>query len=331
MKETLANNNARPDCGAYDFPRGWFMIGVSEDFAVDKPNSLSFFSENFVGFRNSVGGVTVLEAHCPHMGANMAFGGAVEGDCIRCPFHGWKFDADGKCVEIPGAERIPSKARVQSFPTCEQNGLVFMWRDPELQQPDYTIPYLDEWDRDDWVRWSPVNFTIKTHPREIIDNMGDKAHFEPVHGNRVVTFENTFDRHICTQTQTGFHETLSDDHGPIRSVATYHGPGYLITDIETHFSSKMLVAHTPVDAENVRVWYGSMVHAGESNPSDFVGVAAAYAEQGRVSFCQDVVLWENKKNVNRPIYSEADGDIFKVRKWYSQFYNPRAGKLSAAS
>ena len=57
-------------------------------------------------FRTLAGVVHVLDAYCPHLGANMAVGGAVRGDCIECPFHGWRFKGeDGKCTVVPYSEK----------------------------------------------------------------------------------------------------------------------------------------------------------------------------------------------------------------------------------
>lgn len=56
-------------------------------------------------FRGQEGQAHVLNAYCPHLGANLAVGGRVVGNCIECPFHGWRFEgSDGKCVKIPYAE-----------------------------------------------------------------------------------------------------------------------------------------------------------------------------------------------------------------------------------
>lgn len=57
-------------------------------------------------FRGQEGKASVLDAYCPHLGANLAVGGRVVGNCIECPFHGWQFRGDdGKCVKIPYAEK----------------------------------------------------------------------------------------------------------------------------------------------------------------------------------------------------------------------------------
>ena len=63
--------------------------------------------KNLAVFRGEDGQAQVLDAYCPHMGANLGVGGLVKGNCLECPFHGWQFRGhDGKCVHIPYAEDI---------------------------------------------------------------------------------------------------------------------------------------------------------------------------------------------------------------------------------
>lgn len=62
--------------------------------------------ENFAVFRSTSGEVYVLDAYCPHLGANMAIGGVVRGECLECPFHAWQFSGqDGKCSHIPYTDK----------------------------------------------------------------------------------------------------------------------------------------------------------------------------------------------------------------------------------
>ena len=57
-------------------------------------------------FRGEDGRAHVVDAYCPHLGANLGVGGTVKGSCIECPFHGWAFDGDtGKCTHIPYADK----------------------------------------------------------------------------------------------------------------------------------------------------------------------------------------------------------------------------------
>jgi cholesterol 7-desaturase len=85
------------------FPNGWFMIAESSEIVAGVATSINCLGENFVVYRsNKDGKVFVLDAFCPHMGANLGVGGIVRGDCIECPFHQWRFSGeDGRCTEVP--------------------------------------------------------------------------------------------------------------------------------------------------------------------------------------------------------------------------------------
>ena len=71
---------------------------------------------------------------------------------------------------------------MNSYPARELNGNVFMWHDPEMGEPDYELPDMAEYSDPKWVQWSLVRKDIKTVPKEIVDNIADKAHFPFVHG-----------------------------------------------------------------------------------------------------------------------------------------------------
>ena len=69
--------------------------------------------------------VHILDAYCPHMGADLAKGEVI-GTNIVCPFHHWQWGSDGVCQSIPYSESIPKKACIKSWPTLEKNGLLYI-------------------------------------------------------------------------------------------------------------------------------------------------------------------------------------------------------------
>lgn len=90
------------------FPNGWFAIAESREIPRGTSKNVDCLGENFVVFRSSKNGkIFVLDAFCPHMGANLGVGGIVRGNCIECPFHQWKFSGqDGKLVDIPYSKNL---------------------------------------------------------------------------------------------------------------------------------------------------------------------------------------------------------------------------------
>jgi len=101
------------------YPNGWFAVSYSDEIKSGEVKALEYFGKPLVVYRTGAGEARVIDAHCPHLGAHLGFGGAVVGETVRCPFHHWRFGADGKCVDIPYAQRIPPQAKIGVWPTCE--------------------------------------------------------------------------------------------------------------------------------------------------------------------------------------------------------------------
>lgn len=88
------------------YPNGWFCVLESSRLGRGAAEHVAALGQNLAVFRGDAGNVHILDAYCPHMGANMAVGGRVHGDCIECPFHEWSFDGrDGSCSSVPYAQK----------------------------------------------------------------------------------------------------------------------------------------------------------------------------------------------------------------------------------
>lgn len=324
--------------GPHTFPRGWFMIAESSEIA-DKPVPLHFFGREFVAYRGESGRVYLVDAYCPHMRIHIARnttsyivkdGEQIQGESIRCPGHGWRFGPDGKVDDIPySTHGIPKAACIKTFPVVERAGCIWMWHDAEGGQPDFELPLFSEWNKEDegWVRWRIDHLgTLPVHPQEIVDNIVDAAHFIPVHGSRdIVYFENEFDDHIAVQRFGAGHRTLVADSGDVLVTDThYTGPGILQCRMEGQHPSLMVIAHTPVEDGEVRVWFGLFVKVGDAR-ADAAGVSMArsYQDTSLDAFAQDFEVWQHKEPALSIMQIPDDGPFHKERIWYRQFYNPR--------
>jgi len=301
------------------YPWGWFVVGFSDEIEVGGIKNLKYFGQHMVAFRGEDGNVSILDAYCPHLGAHLGVGGTVEGCTIRCPFHAWRFDGAGTCVEVPYAKRIPPKAKVKSWHVVERNGLVFLWYDRAGGPPNYEIPVLPEYGDPEWGPWDVKLLHIKTHPREVIENMADSGHFPRVHGTHVDLFENEFTDLLCIQRIKGVAYPRGGGRDDFELEATYYGPGYHISRMEGVMASRLLLAHTPVDENSIDLRFGAMIKkvGDEAKTKLYSGM---YVKNLQVGFEEDIEIWENKLYRDRPALCDGDGPIGKLRRWYRRFY-----------
>ena len=128
------------------FRRYWLPALLSEELpeADGAPVRVRLLGEDLIAFRDSAGNVGLVDAFCPHRRAPMFFGRNEE--CgLRCVYHGWKFDRDGTCVDMPSEppdSLFKTKVTIAAYPTWEGGGIVWTYMGPpELQPPppDYEL------------------------------------------------------------------------------------------------------------------------------------------------------------------------------------------------
>ncbi len=130
--------------------RYWWPIAFTEE-VQGRPFPVRLLGEDLVLFRDGSGKVGMLARACPHRGASLTLG-RVEGDGLRCCYHGWKFARDGRCLEMPAEPPdtpLKGKVRQGSYPTEEAAGLIFAYLGP---LPAPLFPKIDLLFRDDMER-----------------------------------------------------------------------------------------------------------------------------------------------------------------------------------
>ena len=121
------------------FRRYWIPVLLSEEIPLPDcpPVRFRVLGEDLLGFRDSDGRVGVIDPHCPHRGAPLFFGRNEESG-IRCLYHGWKFDVDGACVDmpnVPNGDIMKNRMRTIAYPAVEQAGMVWAYMGPEERKP----------------------------------------------------------------------------------------------------------------------------------------------------------------------------------------------------
>ncbi|UQA55992.1 aromatic ring-hydroxylating oxygenase subunit alpha [Polyangium aurulentum] len=182
----------------------WYVVEDCANVGTS-PKKVTVLGQDLVLFRKgSDGRVVALSNLCVHRMGSLARG-TVDGDCVRCPYHGWTFGADGACTSIPAnppGTPIPKKARVDSYPVEERYGWVWVFLGdlPESERP--TIPALPEFGQPGW-RAISGQFTWKAHYSRVVENGADIAHAPFVHSN---SFGNR-DNPVVPE-----HEVKADEH-----------------------------------------------------------------------------------------------------------------------
>ena len=116
--------------------RYWQSVALSEDLR-DLPKSIRILGEDLVVFRDGQGRTGLVDRHCAHRGTSLEYG-KIQHDGIRCCFHGWLFDTEGRCLQQPAEPSLGAsieRVRQPWYPTHEFGGLVFAYMGPPEQKP----------------------------------------------------------------------------------------------------------------------------------------------------------------------------------------------------
>lgn len=162
----------------------WYVIAWDHEIPAadeDKLFSRKVLNEPILVFRTSDGGMSAIADKCCHRHAPLSTG-RKEGDSVRCGYHGLRFDANGKCVEIPGMETPPAKACVKKYPLFVKNKWVFVWMGDEKKADPAMLPDNYSCDHPDWAN-VPGYLHYDTPYLLIADNLLDFSHLSYVHAN----------------------------------------------------------------------------------------------------------------------------------------------------
>ncbi len=167
----------------------WYVACDSARLAAE-PLALRMLDQPVVLYRDSGGVAHCLADTCVHRGGSLGRGKCIN-DALRCPYHGWRFDGSGRCVEIPSLPaggKIPARARIDAYPVREQWGWVWVFLGDldEAERPD--LPgesFFPEWyahERGDTkYRFIRGSFVFAANYKRAIENVLDPSHPNFVH------------------------------------------------------------------------------------------------------------------------------------------------------
>ncbi|MFN3219043.1 MAG: Rieske 2Fe-2S domain-containing protein [Acidimicrobiales bacterium] len=156
----------------------WYAVADAESVG-EAPLGFELLDVPYVVWRSNDHGLTVVRDRCSHREAKLSLG-TVENGCLRCPYHGWTFEGDGRCVSIPSSglrAAIPPVAHLQTLSVAEHYGLVWVCPD----EPHQPVPYLHVEHDASFTRLNTVTEVWNCSVTRMIDNMLDVAHFPYTH------------------------------------------------------------------------------------------------------------------------------------------------------
>jgi len=156
----------------------WHPVAFAGDVA-DRPVHADLLGEALVLWRGAGRALRVMSDLCVHRGTALSLGW-VAGDELVCPYHAWRYGADGRCVAIPQKEdpaAVPAKARVRAFHVRERYGLIWV----ALEEPRWPLPSVPELDADGWAVVAAGPYRWECDAARQVENFTDFGHFPWVH------------------------------------------------------------------------------------------------------------------------------------------------------
>jgi phenylpropionate dioxygenase-like ring-hydroxylating dioxygenase large terminal subunit len=146
------------------FHQSWFPVALARELGPSNVLGVDFLGTRVVVYRDGQGRAIVQNAFCAHLGADLSIGEVVDGQ-IRCPFHHWRYGADGRCAHIPTGDKIPPGARIFTYPSAEAWGLIWAFNG---ETPLFELPRMPNAEEDDLIFEAhrrgirPVDYWIAT-------------------------------------------------------------------------------------------------------------------------------------------------------------------------
>lgn len=311
-------------------PSGWFAIGLSSDFARGQAVPTRWFDQDLVVFRSEDGTLAALNAYCAHLGAHLGYGGTVSDGAITCPFHGWRWAADGTCRSVPYGSRVAPKMRIPSVPVAEQDGVVLLWHGPDV--PTWHMPRFDE---HRWTAPVVMRRTIRSHPQEILENTADLAHFRFVHlthmmepTTEVRAKDNVFEMSIQSAPEAVEPALRLTDEVLIAGGVFCHGPGMAgatITAKDMPIHALQRLYATPISSDEINLLGVVNIRVDdqcdECTAESLMDVLSSAVIE---NWDRDIVIWQKKRHLRQPALNPKERAIWTFRRWYAQYYDTAA-------
>ena len=251
-----------------------------------------------------------------------------------CPLHGWRYDNDGTCVDIPYSDRLNKQAKVRTYPVVERNGLLCAWYHPTDEPPSWDVPELEEFGPDGG--FSEVfrrEYSLGCHWQEIAETQVDAAHIQA----HLLEYQAAMNGGTLPAGAPMPQVDSYDTDGPVARIRIAQdfptpkgsvqgridtdvaGPGFAATWFTGLVDTLLLGCATPTGPDRCELRYSFVVRqTGDDDATTSLG--EAFINEIHERTVEDVEVWEAKAYVTKPALALGDGPIMQYRRWCEQFY-----------
>ncbi|MDE0134039.1 MAG: Rieske 2Fe-2S domain-containing protein [Acidimicrobiaceae bacterium] len=326
------------------YPDGWYRLAGSKSLRRGHTRYLECLGRAVVLWRSAdADDVFAMEAHCPHLGGNLA-NGRVCGDRIECPFHAWQFTGDGRVASVPYSSALPSRLAAESFPVEEVHGQIFMYhrssgRQRATDEVPYPVPRVPEIDDGSFAfRGHYAAGRIRTHVIELIENAADYAHFGYVHSRMNVPYTQipVPGMHLDHSALLDLDDDRDEHRLPVYVETVLKVSGRHIERTRTNSKITFTGAGSIVnfritlpDVGEIEIIQTQLPVAPLDQRVDFRWFADPEVPRAAVWYTvgnwvsqwrKDVRLWEAKIFRQSPTLCRDDGPVMRLRRRYSRYF-----------
>ena len=221
----------------------WQPIFRSEDLPPKGSKPLHILGEDLTLYRGEGGEPHLVDFRCAHRRAQLSVGW-VEEDCIRCFYHGWKYDASGQCVEQPAEEKpFSDKVRILSYPVQDYLGLIFAYMGNSAQPP---LPRYPDFEHVDGVRYARIEYRNFNFFQDFENGM-DRAHTGFAHRARAGAFDGAIDSPAVGAEEDDWGLKTYTKHASGRKGIQSYGMPNIQHILSTFADADSLIWKVPVD------------------------------------------------------------------------------------
>lgn len=313
----------------------WHVVARSEDVGADTPLAIRLLGEELVLWRDAEGTVHAWKDYCGHRGARLSLGAVKNGE-IECPYHGWRYDAQGDCTRVPAHpdRACPSSKRlVFRHHAQERYGLIWA----SLETPQRPLPEFPQWEDGAYRKVHAGPYRYKANALRSLENFIDASHFPFVHANLngLPDAPEPLKKYTVSEDERGLHSSeicVFQPYGDHRGIPVNARYTYSVLNPTTAYFMKKtgeterfctFFNATPVDEAECVIWLIVAINFGPE-----LTLEQILSRQNTV-FEQDRHIVESQRPPRLPLDPKAEMHVssdrmgFEYRRWLRELGEAR--------